>query len=1000
MTTVEQLAIELKKSVQQILQQLQLAGIKKNNATDIIVEEDKQKLLVFLKKRHGTDKDSAQVMLSTIETTQIRQSDATGKIRTVEIAVKKRRVLIKDSSYSEINANNDKLKNATSINENYDKQELIDNEKVKEVNNSSSPAFNNSKDLLVDNDKNSDNCNTTLLNNKQNDARNKINLDVEQINAAFKNKNTIIKKVQQNTNNSSANDINISVSNNSTNMQELKNINEEVQDNITQVDSKAVNEEDKKVESVSVNIISSTPAEPPLSFSQRRALAEAHAKEISNMLNNNSSNKPRNSLNTKAASIVAENVQNNIAKPTNTVANIENNTKNKIENSSSIDKKTPDASKPEEKNKDNKVKILEPTKSEREQQKRKGTSLKIKGAIASDMDGVWRSPKIHKKQNKVISNFIAPTENVVKDIVIPETISVADLAHKMSVKASELIKSLMKLGQMVTINQVLDQDTAIILTEEIGHKAIPARADDPEVFLESDEQQQTHIELLPRSPVVTVMGHVDHGKTSLLDKIRSAKIANSEAGGITQHIGAYHVYTPKGMITFLDTPGHEAFTAMRARGAKATDIVILVVAADDGVMPQTKEAIAHARAAGVPIVVAINKADKPDANIEKVSQELINESLIPESYGGDVPFIPVSAKTGAGIDDLLDNVLLQAEVLELKAPVDSYAKGLVIEAKLDKGKGAVATILVQSGTLRKGDMILAGISYGRIRAMLDENGNSIESAGPSIPVAIQGLSDVPAAGDEVLVVANDKKAREIALFRQGKFRDVRLARQQASKMENAFENIEDGTIKPSKSLAIIIKSDVQGSQEALAHALNQLSGDEVKISVVHSAVGAISDNDINLAAASQALIIGFNVRADAMVKKLAEGLGVNIKYYNIIYDIVNDIKSLMSGLLSPEIKEKIMGMVEVRQVFKVPKIGTVAGCMVIDGLVKRNSKIRILRDNIVIFTGELESLKRFKDDTKEVKQGFECGLSIKNYQDVQEKDLLEVFELLEIARTL
>jgi len=490
------------------------------------------------------------------------------------------------------------------------------------------------------------------------------------------------------------------------------------------------------------------------------------------------------------------------------------------------------------------------------------------------------------------------------------------------------------------------------------------------------------------------MGHVDHGKTSLLDYIRRSKVASGEAGGITQHIGAYHVETPRGVITFLDTPGHEAFTAMRARGAKATDIVILVVAADDGVMPQTKEAIAHAKAAGVPLVVAINKIDKQGANRERVTQELIAEQVVPEEYGGDSPFIPVSAKTGEGIDNLLENVLLQAEVLELKAPVDAPAHGLVIEAKLDKGRGPVATVMVQSGTLKRGDVVLAGSSYGRVRAMLDENGKSVAEAGPSIPVEIQGLTEVPAAGEEVMVMTDERKAREIALFRQGKFRDVKLAKQQAAKLENMFEQMGEGEVK---NLALIIKADVQGSQEALVASMQKLSTNEVRVQIVHAAVGGISESDVNLALASKAVIIGFNTRADASARKLAESNGIDIRYYNIIYDAIDDIKAAMSGMLAPEKREQALGLVEIRQVFMVSKVGAIAGCYVLEGLVRRGAHVRLLRNNVVIWTGELDSLKRFKDDVKEVKAGFECGLSLKNFNDIKEGDQLEVFEVQEVA---
>ncbi|MEW6562033.1 MAG: translation initiation factor IF-2 [Pseudomonadota bacterium] len=611
--------------------------------------------------------------------------------------------------------------------------------------------------------------------------------------------------------------------------------------------------------------------------------------------------------------------------------------------------------------------------------------------------GHARMPR-HEKHSKQEAQhaFSMPTEPIVREVMVPETITVAELAQKMSVKAAEIIKNLMKMGMMVTINQVLDQDTAMIVVEELGHVAKHAKVDDPDAYLvEATEHKDVVLE--PRAPVVTVMGHVDHGKTSLLDYIRRTRVASGEAGGITQHIGAYHVDTPSGMITFLDTPGHEAFTAMRARGAKVTDIVILVVAADDGVMPQTKEAVHHAKAAGVPIVVAVNKIDKPDANPERVKQELVAEGVVPEDWGGDAMFVEVSAKTGQNIDALLEGVLLQAEVLELTAPRDAHAKGIVIEARLDKGKGPVATMLVQSGTLKRGDSVLVGAVYGRVRAMLDENGKPINEAGPSIPVEIQGLSEVPVAGEDFVVLADEKKAREIALFRQGKFRDVKLAKQQAAKLENMFEQMAEGEVR---SLPLIIKADVQGSCEAIAHALQKLSTGEVKVNIIHSGVGAISESDVNLALASKAVVIGFNTRADASARKLAETSGVDIHYYNIIYDMVDEIKAAMSGMLAPEKKESILGMVEIRQVFHISKVGTVAGCYVTEGMIKRNASVRVLRNNVVIHTGELDSLKRFKDDVKEVKSNFECGLSLRGFNDLEVGDQLEAFEIVEVARAL
>jgi len=570
------------------------------------------------------------------------------------------------------------------------------------------------------------------------------------------------------------------------------------------------------------------------------------------------------------------------------------------------------------------------------------------------------------------------------------------LAHSMSVKAAEVIKVFMKLGQMVTINQVIDQDTAMIVIDEMGHKAKLAKTSDPESFLEEDGGD-ANAPVVKRAPVVTVMGHVDHGKTSLLDFIRTTRVASGEAGGITQHIGAYHVETKKGMVTFLDTPGHEAFTAMRARGARATDIVVLVVAADDGVMPQTIEAVHHAKAGGTPLVVAVNKMDKVEANPERIKQELSQQEVVPEDWGGDTMFVPVSAKTGDGIDALLDSVLLQAEMLDLKAPVESAAKGVVVESRLDRGKGPVATILVQSGTLKKGDIVLAGGVFGRVRAMLDENGKSIEMAGPSIPTEVQGLSEVPGAGEEVVVLRDEKKAREIALFRQGKFREVKLAKQQAAKLENIFENMGSGE---SKTLALIIKADVQGSCEAISHALTKLSTEEVKVSIVHSGVGGINDSDVNLALASNAVLMGFNTRADATARKLIQNNGLDVRYYNVIYDAVDDVKSALGGMLTPDKKEETLGLVEIRQVFRISKVGVVAGCYVLEGAVKRGASVRLLRDNVVIFEGELDTLKRFKEDVREVKSGFECGLSLKNYADIKEGDQLEVFEVKEVARSL
>ncbi len=589
-----------------------------------------------------------------------------------------------------------------------------------------------------------------------------------------------------------------------------------------------------------------------------------------------------------------------------------------------------------------------------------------------------------------------PAAPIIREVNIPETITVAELAQKMAVKSAELIKSLMNMGLLATINQVLDQDTATLVVEEMGHT--PKRLNENALEDSLKAEGESTAELLSRPPVVTIMGHVDHGKTSLLDYIRRTRVTQGEAGGITQHIGAYHVETPRGVVTFLDTPGHAAFTAMRARGAKSTDIVILVVAADDGVMPQTIEAIQHAKAANVPIVVAVNKMDKPNVDPERVRTELSQHNVISEAWGGDTQFVPISAKTGQGIDELLESLLVQAELLELKAVVDAPAKGVVIESRMDKGRGAVATILVQSGTLKTGDVILAGLQHGRVKRMMDENGKPIESAGPSIPVEVLGLSDAATAGDDVIAVSDERKAREIALFRQGKYRDVRLAKQTHT-LEDMFSRISDGQTQI-RVLNIMIKADVQGSAEAISDALIKLSHDEVRVKIVGSGVGGITESDVNLAIASNAIVFGFNVRAESGARKLIEREGVVLHYHNIIYDIINEVKNLLSGLLSPEIKETIVGLAEVRDVFRSPKFGSVAGCMVMEGMVKRNFPIRVLRDNVVIFEGQLESLRRFKDDASEVRQGMECGIGVKDYNDIHPGDQIEVFETKKVARTI
>jgi len=928
-TTVKILAEELKKSTDNVLDQLRLIGIQKNAVTDTLTEDEKKALLDHIDKTSApVDANGRKkITLTKRETSEIRQSDSAGRTRTVQVEVRKKRVLIKR-----------------------------DENPVEEVVTPLEPVNTAPKPIIDDQE----------LAKREAEANRQAELLARQ-EAELQAANDA-KKLKQ----KAAQDAELAAQQKTEKIQELQVPQEPVQDEAPLAEKEPVKP---------VVEVKDTSEEDLKSIRARRAIAEAEALAIRQMMST-----PSKVL--KAPPPPA---------PPAPVADDKKGTLHKPVKTETTEDKKKALLKPTGKL----IKASETSSTWQEEGIKKKSTLKTRGDTTGGLGGGWRSgggkKKSHSSNNDTQSNFVAPTEPVVRDVHVPETITVADLSHKMSVKAGEVIKLLMGMGQMVTINQVLDQDTAMIIVEEMGHVAHAAKLDDPESDL--SEQLQGDVELFTRPPVVTVMGHVDHGKTSLLDKIRFAKVAAGEAGGITQHIGAYHVETPRGMITFLDTPGHEAFTAMRARGAQATDIVILVVAADDGVMPQTKEAIAHAKAAGVPIVVAVNKIDKPEANPERVKQELVAEQVVPEEYGGDSPFIHVSAKTGIGIDDLLENVLLQAEVLELKAPVNAPAKGLVIEARLDKGRGPVATILVQSGTLKRGDMLLVGQSFGRVRAMLDENGKACSEAGPSIPVEIQGLSEVPPAGEEVLVVADERKAREIALFRQGKFRDVKLAKQQAVKLENMFENVGEGSVE-TKYLPIIIKADVQGSQEALSQSLMKLSTPEVRVQIVHAAVGGITETDINLAVASKAVVIGFNSRADALARKLAESNGVDIRYYNIIYDAVDEVKAAMSGMLTPDKKEEVTGMVEIRQVFTVSKIGSIAGCLVIDGVVRRTSKARLLRDNVVIWTGELDSLKRFKDDAKEVRAGLECGLSLKNYNDIKEGDQLEIFEVTEVARTL
>lgn len=877
--TVAQFAAELGLPTALLLEQLKSAGVVKTAVDDKLEEADKSALLEYLRKEHGADQaPKNKITLTRKSSTEIKKTDSMGKARTIQVEVRKKRVLVHNESELQVATPSEPLTEKVVVEPVVEEVALIVQQPEAELTADHVPV-----------------------------------VEVAEV------KSTTLRK------------------------------------QVLTPEQIALREEEAK-RHAALAAIQAEDLRKKQELAQRRAEEEAKKLAEAEAAKARAAKLSEGTLHKPAAKEGA-------AKP---------------------------ASKDAKKGKGNNKEWTEA------ENKKRG--LKTRGDISLNQG--WRSPKgKHKTHRDDEVNqehaFNAPTEPKIYEVLVPETISVADLAHKMSVKAAEVIKALMGMGMMVTINQILDQETAMILVEEMGHKPQAAAANDPEVFLEEAEHAEAILETRP--PVVTVMGHVDHGKTSLLDYIRRSRVASGEAGGITQHIGAYHVETPRGMVTFLDTPGHEAFTAMRARGAKATDVVILVVSADDGVMPQTIEAIHHAKAANVPLVVAINKIDKPDAQPERVKMELVNHEVVPEEFGGDSMFREVSAKTGKGIDELLEAVLLQAEILELKAPKNTPAKGLVIEGRLDKGRGSVSTVLVQSGVLRRGDMILAGSTFGRVRAMLDESGNEIKEAGPSIPVEILGLSDVPSAGEEVIVLNDERKAREIANFRAGKFRDVKLAKQQAAKLENMFNQMEEGEVQ---TLKLIIKSDVQGSYEALSTSLQKLSTAEVKVNIIHTGVGAISESDVNLASASGAVLIGFNVRADAGSRKLIDSLGVDVRYYNIIYEAVDEVKAALGGMLAPEQKESMIGMVEIREVFRISKVGSIAGCYVIDGMVKRNSKVRVLRNNVIIHTGELDSLKRFKDDVKEVKNNFECGLSLKNYNDIEVGDMLEVYEVVEVARTL
>ena len=1001
---VAQFAAELKMPAGVLLEQLQAAGVQKRSADDAVSEADKARLLEHLRRSHGSDAegDKRKITLVRRQTSEIKQADSTGRARTIQVEVRKKRVFVKRDDEAGEGAQVEVAQE-----EEIDPVQAAELARREEEARREAEALERQAAELRERQEaiERDDAARRARESAAEDVRRRAEEEAAQRAAEAAAEAARLEAHRKEVGAAARVESAARAAEQDTVSVEQSTRDEEAAAAKRAAEKKAADEARAAAEQAADEKRQAVRAEQD-EVARRRARAEAEAAAIREMMNTPRKAKVVEPKPVEApvvkpvAPVVAEGAaapaagaktadgKGTLHRPARPEGAAGTAVKRETRPAATTTTAAPAAGAADKK---------KAGKWQEDASKRRG-GLKTRGDASGGADRNWRGgPKGRNRNQGDNSSFQAPLEPIVREVHVPETITVADLAHKMSVKASEVIKIMMKSGQMVTINQPLDQETAMIVVEELGHTAVAAKLDDPEALLTDDGDSHANAESLPRPPVVTVMGHVDHGKTSLLDYIRRAKVAAGEAGGITQHIGAYHVETPRGVVTFLDTPGHEAFTAMRARGAKATDIVILVVAADDGVMPQTKEAIAHAKAGGVPIVVAMNKIDKPDANLDRVKQELVAEGVVPEEYGGDAPFIGVSAKTGAGIDDLLEHVLLQAEVLELKAPVATPAKGLVIEAKLDKGRGAVATILVTSGTLNRGDMVLAGSAYGRVRAMLDETGKSVKSAGPSIPVEIQGLSEVPAAGEEVIVMPDERKAREIANFRQGKFRDVKLAKQQAAKLENMFENMGEGEMQ---SLPLIVKADVQGSQEALVQSLLKLSTSEVRVQIVHAAVGGISESDVNLATASKAVIIGFNTRADALARKLAESNGVDIRYYNIIYDAVDEVKAAMSGMLAPEKREVVTGTVEVRQVFRVPKIGAVGGCMVLDGVVKRSSLVRVLRNNVVVHTGELDSLKRFKDDVKEVRGGFECGLSVKNFNDIAEGDQLEVFEITEVARTL
>ncbi len=889
--TVAQFAVELDMHSDVLLKQLQSAGVNVKSVNDSLTDYDKSQLLESLRRSHGAD-NKTKIILTCRETSQIHQSDASGKSRTIKVEIKKKRTFIK-RDYPEFQSKNPYESSSSKV--------LNPIREIDKISSSSQEVEN----LKLENEASFSSSSISAFHEEKKESLLEKNLETK----------TQVPIEQEK-------EINSREEHNDPNLGKKHAITETVLSENSFDQSRIAKNE----------------------LNQDQTLNDAHKKKISEeigletkSLKNKRIEKPKkSSKNLGKLSTFGEN-------------SLRKKSLEKGKNSNRLEKQRPS------RNTQNYI-----------QKPSYGSSL----------------------QKQSVSS---------REIHIPETISVSELSHKMSIKASEVIKQLIKLGQMITINQILDQETAMIIVQEFGHIAVTAKLNDPEALLneKNEDLDLNKVELFPRAPVVTVMGHVDHGKTSLLDYIRREKTASNEAGGITQHIGAYNVQTEQGSITFLDTPGHEAFTAMRARGAKLTDIVILVVAADDSVMPQTREAIHHAKAGEVPIIVAITKIDKIGSNPERIKQELLAEEIVPEDYGGDIPIVPISAKTGNGIDNLLEIVLLQAEMLELKAPFCTNAKGIVIESRLNKGRGPIATILIQSGTLKTSDIVLAGCSFGRIRAMFDDRGKSVKKVGPSIPVEIQGLNEVPVAGDELISLNDERKVREIALFRQGKFRDVRLAQQKASNLQSAMVNMREEC--NNKILKLILKTDVQGSQEALAFSLNKLSTEQVKLQIVHAAVGGISESDINLAIASSAVIIGFNVRAEIGAKRIAEANGIDLRYYNIIYDVINEIKSAMEGLLDPEKREEILGLAEIREVYHFSKKIKIGGCMVLHGVVRRDSQVRLIRDSIVQWTGKINSLRRFKEDVGEVRSGFDCGITLCGNVNIFSGDQLEVFEIRELA---